>query len=304
MRYICARVHGVFTPQAKAYGRALLRTDMLQLAVEAAREYGVSLYGWMRFNSYSGNVQSDFFKDHPALREEWESGQQAPKLCLAHEAVRRHKIAILVEAAGYGLDGLCLGFLRHPPILAYAPVLVQTYEEAYGCPPPRDPGNPNPWYTTGLPPEDPEHVRWFRHRAGFMTQFMRELRASLSQSGLGHVRIAIWVRPEHCLFDGIDLDTWLDEGLCDEVVAHAYSNRHEVLLQPLEVPVAWKQKVQAKAKLSYGVYGWQPDMPQRFARAVAEGYDGICSYESDYTVLQNEFIDLYRSLRTSAPSRS
>jgi len=297
MRYICARVHGVFAPQAKAYGRALQRTDMLRLAVDAAGEHGLSLYGWMRFNNYSGNVQSDFFRNNPTLREESERGHPSPKLCLAHEAVRRHKIGILVEAARYGLDGLCLGFLRHPPVLGFAPILVQTYEEKYGCLPPRDLQNTDEGYTTGLPSTDEEQIRWFRHRAGFMTQFMRELRAALSEADLGHLAIAIWVRPSHCLFDGIDLDTWLDEGLCHEVIAHSYGS-HEAMRQALDVPDDWKRKVQAGAKLSYGVYGWQPDMPQRFARAIAEGYDGICSYESDYTVLQNEFIALFRGLRT------
>jgi hypothetical protein len=241
-------------------------------------------------------VQSDFFKDHPEFHEECEYGATTAKLCLAYEAVRKHKIDILVEAARYGLDGLCLGFLRHPPILVYAPILVRTYEETYGCPPPRDLQNPDGRYIKGLPPTDEEHVQWFRHRATFMTCFMRELRAALTDAGLAHVKIAIWVRPTHCLFDGVDLDTWLDDGLCDEVVAHRYGGE-DSFVHPLEVPSVWKQKVQARAKLSYGVYGWQPDMPERFARAIAEGYDGICSYESDYTVLQNEFIDLYRSLR-------
>ena len=40
-----------------------------------------------------------------------------------------------------------------------------------------------------------------------------------------------------------------------------------------------------------------PETQAILARAIAEGYDEICSYESDYTVLQNEFIELYRSLR-------
>jgi hypothetical protein len=28
-----------------------------------------------------------------------------------------------------------------------------------------------------------------------------------------------------------------------------------------------------------------------------EGYDGICTYESDFTVLENDYLDLYRNLR-------
>ena len=219
MRYVSAKVHGVFVPQAKAYGRVLQKTDMLRLAVDAARRYGVSLYGWMRFNNYVGNVQSDFFKQHPEYWEESESGVRCRKLCLAHPEVRRHKIAILVEAASYGLDGLCLGFLRHPPVLHYAPILCEAFQRRYGTPPPRDPKHPDPGHVQSFPErDDPEYARWWTFRAGYLTAFGRELKAALNAHGLGRVKVAIWVRPNHCLFDGIDLDTWLSEGLCDEVI--------------------------------------------------------------------------------------
>ena len=97
MRYISAKVHGIFHPPAKAYGRVLKKADILELAVESARKYGVELYGWMRFNNYSGNVQSDFFKKHPRFHEEWENGHPAAKLCLAIPEVRKHKLDILIE---------------------------------------------------------------------------------------------------------------------------------------------------------------------------------------------------------------
>ena len=298
MRYVSARVHGVFHPQSKAYGRVLKKTDILGLAVEAAARYGLGLYGWMRFNSYSGNVQSDFYRDHPALREEAETGGPAAKLCLAHEAVREHKISILVEAASYGLDGLCLGFLRHPPVLLYAPVLVDTFRRRYGEPPPRNREAADPHHLNTLPESDEGHERWFRHRAGFLTLFGRELRAALQAAGLGHVRIAIWVRPNHCLFDGIDLEAWLDEGLCDEVVADAivascFRNRRCYDVRP-----EWQRMVQRKAKLIRGIPGFDLDMARAMVPEIlARGYDGICTYESDYTVVHDGFRELYRSLR-------
>lgn len=138
MRYISAKVHGVYCPAAKAYGRVLKKVNMLELAVKAARQHDLELYGWMRFNNYTGNVQSDFYKQNPQFWEEHENGHRGGKLCLGIPEVRAHKIAILVEAAGYGLHGLNLGFLRHPPILMFHPALVESYQGKFGALPPRN----------------------------------------------------------------------------------------------------------------------------------------------------------------------
>ncbi|HCP99185.1 MAG TPA: hypothetical protein DIT99_00115, partial [Candidatus Latescibacteria bacterium] len=108
------------------------------------------------------NVQSEFFRNHPEFHEAQESGTPQAKLCLAHEAVRRHKIDILIEAAAYGLDGLCLGFLRHPPILHYAPILVEGYTKTYGEPPPSDEASKDPHFIQSLPIMDETHQQWYR----------------------------------------------------------------------------------------------------------------------------------------------
>lgn len=296
MRYISARVHGVFNPQAKAYGRVLKKVDMLQLAVDAAKKYGVKLYGWMRFNSYMGNVQSDFYENNPQFWEEWEYGRKGGKLCLAFPEVRKHKIDILVEAAGYGLDGVHLGFLRHPPVLLYAEVMREAYKREYGKEPPRDPKHPDSHHVKSLPDRgDPEYLRWWKFRSRYLTQFGRELRAALRKKGLGHVKIVIWVRPNHCLFDGIDMEAWLNEGLCDEVVSDFYAGCDDLELY-WERP-DWKKMVQSKAKLIRGIGPHIEDARRLLPRILQGGYDGLCTYESDYTVIDSEWIEFYRSLR-------
>lgn len=300
MRYISAKTHGVFNPQSKAYGRVLKKTDMLKLAVKAAKDYGVSLYGWMRFNSYMGNVQSSFYRNHPQYWEEWEYGGKGRKLCLAHKVVREHKISILVEAAKYGLDGLSLGFLRHPPVLLYAPALVKGYEKKYGKLPPREPKHPDAHHLRSLPVrDDPEYERYWQYRAGFLTQFGRELKRALKREKLAHVKVSIWVRPHHCLFDGVDIDAWLNEGLCDEVVSQAHSSPTDAGGAMYWEHPDWKKKVQAKVPLIRTVVGFSlgKQEKQEVQRILADGYDGLCTYESDYSVLDSDFIDLYRSLR-------
>jgi len=293
MRYVSAKGHGVFSPQHKAYGRLLKKTDILKLAVAAARKNNIKLYGWMRFNNYSGNVVSDYFVQHPQYHEADHLGRSRPKLCIAHPEVRRHKIDILCEAAAYGLDGLNLGFLRHPPVLLYAPILGEGYEKKYGRKPPPEPATEIAEAVQTSPQGHGDYLQWFQYRAAFLTTFGRELRAELKARGMERVKVSIWIRPERSLYDGIDLDAWLEEGLCDEVVA---SSQIHCVTHPL--PKVWRDKVQKHVPLIHGVSGFDfNDAKTASKRAIEEGYDGICTYESDYTVLEDVFIDLYRSLR-------
>jgi hypothetical protein len=293
MRYISAKVHGNYSPVAKGYGRVLKKTDMLKLAVEAARKYDLKLYGWMRFNNYSGNVQSDFFVRHPELREANDKGWAQSSLCLAHEAVRRHKIDILAEAAAYGLDGVNLGFLRHPPVLKYASILVEGFRAKYGVAPPPDPAKEVADHVQTHPEEDELRLKWYQYRAGFLTQFGRELRAALKQKGLGAVKVSIWVRHDRCLYDGIDIDAWLEEGLCDEVVASSGIHGDTANVSP-----EWRRKVQAKVPLIGGISNFNLEGARAWAPiAMREGFDGLCTYESDFSVMSDGFIDFYRSLR-------
>jgi hypothetical protein len=274
----------------------------LELATKAAKKYGVELYGWMRFNNYTGNVQSDFYKQNPHFWEEHENGHKGGKLCLAFPEVRAHKIAILVEAASYGLQGLNLGFLRHPPILMFHPVIVESYREKFGELPPRDPKRPDARFINTLPPTDAEYTRWYAHRAEYMTLFGRELKSALKARGLTHVNVSIWVRPNHCLFDGIDLPTWLDEGLCDEVVCNGMIGPERCYREDYDPEVCgvlpeWKRMVQDKVPLvrclAYeSMERWKKHLPE----VLAEGFDGLCTYESDWSVLDAEFVDLYRSV--------
>ena len=296
MRYISAKTHGVYNPRSKSYGKILKKVDLLKLAVKTAREHDVKLYGWMRFNNYSGNVQSDFFKNNPQFHEEFEDTMRAARFCLAHPEVRKHKIDILIEACKYGLDGINLGFLRHPPILMYAPILVEGYKNEYGEPPPRIEDHEDCLHKETLPRDGSEYLKWYGYRARFMTMFMKELKEALAVNGLKNVKTSIWVRPNHCLFDGINLPVWLEKGLIDEVVVQ------NLLMGQFEnvyrVSPEWKRMVQKHVPLIYGL--WYQDSNvnlESYKKVVKEGYDGICTYESNEAVLESKFIEIFQNLR-------
>lgn len=301
LRPISCWAHQAYEPQAKAYSLMLQKHDLLAAAVNAGRKHGVSIWGWMRFNSYFVGVRSTFYRQHPEYRDHGEAGNVLDfRLNLARPEVRRHKIAILLDAARYGIEGLNLGFLRHPPVIFYPPELVDSYRKKYGTEPPRDMTIDYFQHQNTLPEATDEYLRWYRHRAQIMTIFGRELCAALKSEGMDHVKISIWVRPKHCLFDGIDLDAWLGEGLCDEVVAGPYPGDPELLV----ADDAWRKRVQDHVPLIGGImpvgmgdHSSQAQILSTIERYKQQGYDGLCTYESNDAVNMPRMLDLYDQLR-------
>lgn len=293
-RYTYGKVHGVYSPLTKEGGRIQRKTDMLKLAVETGHAHGLKVVGWMRFNAYWGNVQSDFYRDHPNYWETWENGSTGRKLCLAHPEVRAHKRAILLEAARYGLDGLNLGFLRHAPILHRAPILVEGYRKEYGEEPPLHNKAGELDFNHSLPHGDEKSVRWFKYRARFMTEFGRELKSDLKAAGLGHLPVSIWVRANHCLFDGIDLEAWLEEGLCDQVIADSmHSGRvGEACVDPTP---EWEAMVRAKVPLVRGLSAFVPSTTRDHLGSFLRRYDGISMYEGNCAVMDDRFRAMFES---------
>ncbi|HVG95731.1 MAG TPA: hypothetical protein VNK05_02380, partial [Chloroflexota bacterium] len=219
---------------SRYYGQALQRLDPLRIAVDESRRWSVRLFGWMRTNNYSGNVVAEFFTEHPEWHDEGEDGSPAPALCFAFPEVRAHKIAILCEAAAYGLDGLLIDTLRHPPMVHYAPVVVNAFRAEYGEDPPREP-HPTLSRQRADNRAGERWERWFRFRARHFTTFIRELRGALVAAGMGTLPVHLRVAPRRYLHDGADLDALLEERLIDAVVANRYTV--EPLDYDLLVPV-------------------------------------------------------------------
>ncbi|MGI8423624.1 MAG: hypothetical protein ACR2NO_05860 [Chloroflexota bacterium] len=221
VRYSVPRTHGLYSPRSRTYGRALELLDPLRIAADEKRRWDLRLIGWMRANNYSGNVVSRFFVEHPEWHEQREDGRLAPQLCFAVPAVRAHKTAILREAVAYGLDGLMIDTLRHPPMVGYHPVVVQAFREECGEDPPRglDPRRPLDQFDGR---DGESWKRWFRFRARYFADLIRELRAGLSADGYGGLPIHVRVAPTRYLHDGADLEALLDERLVDAVIANRY----------------------------------------------------------------------------------
>ena len=121
-------------------------------------------------------------------------------------------MSLLTEVAtDYDVDGICLAYNRRPPFSEFEPPLIDSFAAQHG----RDPRTVA---------DDDE--TWLWHRCGVLTSFMREVRAALDEVASTRQRrripvTAIVMRDAaENLYYGMDLQTWVREGLVDTLIPY------------------------------------------------------------------------------------
>ena len=160
---------------------------------------------------YRRESQSHFAAEHPEFYERGCDGQEdQTRLCYAIPEVRQERIDILLELHRKGAEVLVLDFCRQPPILRYHPTLLAAYQDHTGT---------DPREIASYDVRD--YLDWFRFRAGFLTEFMRELRAGLREQERELERPCCLIAripdssPMLIIGAGTDVETWLREDLVD-----------------------------------------------------------------------------------------
>lgn len=158
---------------------------------------------------YSG--EDKFAKAHPDFAERAPNGEvDKSRMCYAIPELRQERRDILLELHRQGADVLILDFCRQPPILKYHPTLVEGWQKESGT---------DPREIVSYDIRD--YLDWFRYRANFLTEFMRELRAGLleQEAELGRPCCLVPRIPDSSpiltIAAGIDVETWLREDLAD-----------------------------------------------------------------------------------------
>jgi hypothetical protein len=189
--------------------------DPLEVAIEHAHDCGLDVYVSLRMvgttypfkfsplqeNRYSYENRQYALKD--------EKGRLSSVLSLAYPNIRERWVSLLREAVQYGADGAHLCFNRASPFCLYEEPVRDSFIEKYGVDP------------VTL---DYEDERWLRHRAGFVTQFIRDVRAMLDEEGermgrrLGFA-VTFYRKPSP-LYHASDVETWAKEGLVDYLMPH------------------------------------------------------------------------------------
>jgi len=259
---------------------ALLREyDVMRQAVDEAKRVGIPIYGWSRLlrdpNRQEGVAPpTPFHAAHPEMVQTDKDGRPSWKLSFAFPEARRYMIDMLCEIAAYGMDGIFVDILRHPPVVRYDLPLVDAFQEQTGVDP-RD-----------MPGDGTEE--WLRFRCATFTQFLHDLRTALDAQNDGR-RYPIIVRtvdrPWRNLQIGCDVDRWLAEGVLDGLILAPHCPSGDNYPEHLDL-----RPYVAQAKGRTSIYGqvWRCSSGvQAEAMAAdlsAQGVHGVVFYESNLAV--------------------
>jgi hypothetical protein len=273
------------------------RFDSFAEALRYGRRIGLKVHAWLTINEddHGWGLTSRFAREH--LESRWVRRDGRPfrsQQSFAFVAVRDYKLGLLEEVLAYEPDGVLLdwirtGDVRDNPQTDADGVAIHGYErpnvEQF-----RDSFHADP---TAVPNGD---ERWVRIRAEPQTGFMRRARELIRRKCPGAVVTALVQHPWgyrggpddtryrdnlHGLL--IDLRTWGNEGLVDEVVAAGYYRAGGTS------ETAWRAlREETGGKARVLLFGWIAT-PEQFAAdtklARRLGAPGLLLWEADYLKL-------------------
>ena len=195
--------------------------DPLRVAVDFTHEIGIELHAAYRAAGFvypppHDGFHGSFYERNSKLVCVARDGTKLPRISYAFPETRRYVISLFREMAAYPIDGVCVLYNRRPPLVAYEAPLVEGFRSRYG----KDPRK--------LDENDP---RWLSYRSGVLTQFMRELRQEMDAVAKQQKRAkrleisAVVCRNDENLLHGMDLKTWIQEGLVDTIIPYSSSVR-------------------------------------------------------------------------------
>ena len=197
--------------------------DPFKVAAEYARKINIEFHAAYRPGGFiypPSNVilpGESFYEKHPQLVCISRDGKPLPRMSYAFSETRKYVLSLFREMAiDNPIDGVAVLYNRRPPLLAYETPIVEGFKKKFGIDP------------REIPETDP---RWLKFRAGFLTQFMRELRHELDQVGQQlklkkRLEItAVVSRGEENLFHGMDLAAWIKEDLVDTIIPYSSAVR-------------------------------------------------------------------------------
>ena len=256
--------------------------------------------------------EDKFATAHPEFSERASNGEvDKSRMCYAIPEVRTERREILLELHRKEAEVLILDFCRQPPILKYHPTLVEGWQKESGT---------DPREIVSYDIRD--YMDWFRYRAGFLTEFMRELRAGLCEQKAELDRPCYLIvripdtSPMLIVAAGIDIETWLQEDLVDAT-----------MLSPLvwsEVNMGSHPEYHAEVCHRYGKAciggigtlalgsGYAPDFGpqappwkqfpfyQRAFRQHQAGVDGMSIYQTDGVYMHEDTAELVRPFNDAA----
>lgn len=192
--------------------------DFLPEVVEAAHEVGLRIFPSLRLQGPKAapvDVEPrSFYDTYPEFHCRDREGRRIAHLSLAFPEVRQLWIDLLCEAVERGgFDGVHVIWCRSQPFVLYEEPVIERFRQLHGADP-RQLGDPAE--------DDP---RMWQVMGEFVTQFARQLRRAAHELGrrLGkrlEVAHNVNTTRESNLKWGVDVETWVREGLTDYLMPH------------------------------------------------------------------------------------
>ena len=208
--------------------------DPLKPVVDYANGMGIDVYLGFRMGTMATPPPSwcqgvPFWVEHPELRCQDREGNTVPRLSMAYPEVRRFYVELFEELVEYGVKGVQAIYTRRPPFVLFEPPVVESFKKEFGFDPRELPDDPERRF--GIYTND---ERLERHWGGYVTVFMRELRAALDGHKAydgGRVEVVANVRhdEEKNSIGGLDLRTWAREGLVDILAPYTGGDGSELV---------------------------------------------------------------------------
>ena len=267
--------------------------DPLEEAVNCAHEIDVEIYPQVRMEGvqlppnhlgYCGPGQ--FQLDHPEWRCVTREGYPARVLSHAFPEVRAKYVALFREwVEDYEADGVNIIFCRSWPYALFEEPVRESFREKYD---------------EDILNLEPYDERVLAHQAGFMTQLLRETRAVLDEVGekqgrrLGtcYVIPTTYKLPDFsdtgpltsCKCYGMDVETWVEEGLVDHLVVHIEATGAPDGSGAVPVLEAFKKFTDGtETRLYADLYPRRQSGDSMRVRAMtcyATGVDGLCFWDT------------------------
>lgn len=245
--------------------------DPLGELTKLAHENDMKIFASMRFigPQYPMNrspiAWAPFYWKHPEWTMRNQEGVPITNLSLAYPEVRKYWLSLLRETLDYGIDGVQLHLNRSEPYVFYEEPVVKSFQDKYG----EDPRK--------LDDEDP---KWVTHTAGYLTQFIREVRMLVDERPGRTLSVTISGRKNgrevHLEENQCDVDTWIREGLINYIMATPYL--HPSLIKK------WREIG------GENIHIWPDVMPRSqsaasYARTAKKYYqagaDGLCFWDGE-----------------------
>jgi hypothetical protein len=274
-------------------------------AINYAHKNDMIIYAHLCMNRHyskdalGGTLTSKLARQEELQEINKDGSRDTTRLCYAFDDFREERLAIIRETALLGADGICLDFVRQPPMLRYHPALTEPYKEKTG----KNPKDIN------VEMEPDSFLDWCKYRADVLTDFMRSVKKLLLELELQTGRrIPLLARITDDgltanMIAGIDIETWCREKIIDILVTHPLQWIHGFWIHDVSPYVDIGRLTGVKVFGGVNTYpvhkGFQFN-PVCIALRIKEQYDagvaGISMYETNDTVLHSDLTPILKSI--------